>query len=270
MKHHLAVLSAFLFELGLRNADAAESFSENFSKTTLDSHLVTAPGYVFGSNATPVGTAQKIDSSASRSYIATTATDFNKVDFVFEITATVHGPTATQIAFIGMGSGVPDPDFFTEPSTSVYFRLFPNDFEDGALTLCESSTPGAPSAHPAEMIVSRPPHPGEGTHRVQFRKVGNVLTMSCEVDSAGGPFVADYTVSRNIPVDLPFLNSSNSRLFFGVQGANTTFGNLTVRVVRLPALVWAVLGIIAVACVVFLSIIIIGRMRGGQRDAEAA
>jgi hypothetical protein len=120
------------------------------------------------------------------------------------------------------------------------------------------------------MIVSKPPHPGEGTHRIQLKKVGDVLTMGCQVDYAGGPFVADYSISRNIRHDLPFLNSSNSRLFFGVQGANTTFDDLSVRVVRLPKLVLAFIGLLAVSWFVLLGITVIARMGCGQKHADAA
>ena len=54
--------------------------------------------------------------------------------------------------------------------------------------------------------------------------------MSCDVDFTDGAFVPDYSISRRMDTDLAFLNDSNSRLFFGVQGPNTTFDDLVVTV----------------------------------------
>ena len=149
-----------------------------------------------------------------------------------ELTVSVVGPGPSQCAFVGMGSAIPDPNYFTEPHTSIYFRLFPNDFLEGSLGLTVSSQAanGRPGGEGhVERIVSRAPHPGVGVHRVQLRKIGNLLTFNCDVDYRGGSFVADYSVSRRLDTELAFLNESNSRLFFGVQGANTTFDDLSVR-----------------------------------------
>lgn len=207
-------------------AKAADSFSENFSNTNITTRLIAPAGYIFGTNATPVGTAQNAVFSDFREYITTAAADYNTVDFVMEITVSVRGPGPSQTAFVGFGSAIPDPNYFTEPHTSIYLRLFPDDFLDGALGLSISTDP----SHHEEAVDSSSLHPGEGTHRVQLRKVANVLRLSCDVDYAGGPFVADYSVTRRMDTDLAFLNDSNSRLFFGVQGTNTTFDDLTVTV----------------------------------------
>src|SRR5262245_58542048 len=94
-------------------AEAAIAFTEEFSAATISPNLVAPSEYKFGPNSTPAGSAQ--NPSGIRSYVTTVATDFNTVDFVFEISLRVSSGTATQTAFIGFGSGLPDPNFFFEP-----------------------------------------------------------------------------------------------------------------------------------------------------------
>lgn len=215
------------------NSSAAVSFSENFSNSTVTPLLVAPSEFFFGPNATPVGTAQ--NSSGTRRYITTSQADFNLVDFVFEITFTVNSPTPAQTAFIGFGSGEGDPNFFTEPHTSIYLRQFPDDFENGQLRLTISSAPQSPPNQPPETVISGATGPGNGTHRARIQKVGDIVTLGVDEDYGGGPFIADYSAVRSMTTDLAFLNGTNSRLFFGVQSGNTTFDNLTVAVVPEPA-----------------------------------
>src|SRR5213594_3175568 len=125
--------AAFVLVTSETTAKAADSFSENFQNTTVTPYLVAPTRYVFGINDTPFGTAQDAVFGTFREYITTAASDYNTVDFVMEITVSVHGPGPSQTAFVGLGSAIPDPNYFTEPHTSIYFRLFPDDFLNGAL-----------------------------------------------------------------------------------------------------------------------------------------
>ncbi len=204
---------------------AADSFTEDFSGTTLTPLLIKPNIFASGANANPVGTLQN-PSSNLRQFVTTAAADYSTVDFEMAITVTVRASNPSQTAFVGFGSGIPDPAYFTEPHTSAYFRLFPNDFLSGTLDLTVSTAPASPTT----VVVSSSPHPGEGTHRVQIKKTANFVSFSCDVNYAGGPFVADYTVTRRMDTELSFLNSTNSRLFLGVQGANTTFVDLIIKV----------------------------------------
>jgi hypothetical protein len=70
---------------------------------------------------------------------------------------------------------------------------------------------------------------GSGTHRVRLTKTGNTLTFAVDANSRAGPFVADFSTSKSISADLAFLDTSNSRLFFGTQGASTTFDDLSIE-----------------------------------------
>lgn len=212
---------------------AATSFIEEFSAASINSNLDAPSEFVFGQNSSPMFTAQ--NTSGIRRYVTTKDTDFNTVDFTFQITFSVNSPTATQTAFIGFGSGLEDPNFFSEPHTSIYLRQFPDDFEAGQLRLTISNSAQTPPNQPAESTLSAPTGPGNGTHRVQIAKVGNIVTLSLDEDYGGGAFEPNFTASRDMAADLPFLDSTNSRLFFGVQGGNTTFDNLTVDVVPEPS-----------------------------------
>ena len=217
--------AALLIHLSGFGSKAADAFTEDFSGTTLTPLLIKPNVFASGANANPVGTLQN-PSSNLRQFVTTAAADYNTVDFEMAVTVTVRASNPSQTAFVGLGSGIPDPAYFTEPHTSVYFRLFPNDFLSGTLDLTVSTAPASPTT----VVVSSSPHPGEGTHRVQIKKVANFVTLSCDVNYTGGPFVADYTVTRRMDTQLAFLNSTNSRLFFGVQGANTTFDDLSIKV----------------------------------------
>ena len=222
---------------------AATSFTEDFSGTTINSNLAAPSEFIFGPNSSPIGTAQ--NPSGTRRYITTVATDFNTVDFVFEVTYTVGTPTAAQTPFIGFGSGAEDSNFFFEPHTSIYLRQFPDDFESGQLRLTISSAAQIPPQNPPEYALSDTPGPGNGTHRARITKTGNIVTLSEDEDYTGGVFTPDYATSRNITTDLAFLNNTNSRLFFGVQSGNTTFDSLTVSVVPEPSSMLLVVGGIA-------------------------
>ncbi len=226
-------LTSALLALGSVSATAAITFTEDFSGPTINSNLFAPSEFLFGSNASSLGVAQ--NPSGTRRYVTTTATDYNTVDFTFEITFTVNTPTAAQTAFIGFGSGAEDQNFFFEPHTSIYLRQFPDDFASGQLRLTVSSAAQVPPNQPPEFTISGPTGPGNGTHRAQIQKTGSVVTLSLDEDYAGGAFTPDYTTSRNLTTDLPFLNSTNSRLFFGVQSGNTTFDNLSVNVVPEPS-----------------------------------
>lgn len=240
--HHLASIRIFMntvfrsltlmavLAMASGISHGADFFNEDFNSVSLTSPLIVPIRYVTGGNATPSGSLQNNVFSDFRDFVRTTATDYNMVDFQMELTVSVRGSNPSQTAFVGIGSSIPDPNYFTEPHTSIYMRLFPDDFLAGSLGI--TVTPDA-SSH-TEAIVSTQPHPGAGDHRVQIRKIGNTLTLSADIDYAGGAFVPDYAVAKQIDTDLPFLNSGNSRLFFGVQGASTTFDNLQIKQIGVP------------------------------------
>ncbi|MFM8891396.1 MAG: hypothetical protein ACKOTB_07195 [Planctomycetia bacterium] len=226
----LIACSVFVAGLSAAHGDAI-FFSENFDATTVTSNLSVPAGWTSGSNSTPAGVAQNNapavydpDSetySDPRTYISTAATNYTTVDFVYEISFTVG--SGGDIAFFGIGSGQPDPLFYGEPASSFYLRQSPTSFANG-LTGVTIALPGG--THNEFTLAD--PGPGNGTYRARMQKVGNEVTIGLNPNYTGGPFVATYSATRNMATDLSFLDSTNTRLFFGTSGPLTTFDNLSI------------------------------------------
>ena len=200
-------------------AQAAGNLTEDFSGPALGPGLeFSAPdSYSFSTGfASPEGD--------SRQYIRTVATDFGAGDFVLSLTFRVaSGDGGAGTAFIGLGTGSPDSDYYDEPLNSVYFRSAPADFGDGFLQLSINSGAG----NVAELTTLG--NPGDGTHRALLTKVGDTLTFSLDANSSSGPFVADDTITLNLADErFAFLDNTNSRLFFGGQGTTVGFDQASI------------------------------------------
>lgn len=205
-------------------SQSATSFTESFDGPELSNQLSIPSGYVFGGAALPVGSIQNLDGSLPRRFITTTASDFNTVDFQFEITTKVTSGGPENGAYIGLGASTSNiPGSYPEPHTSIYFRIFPAGFGG---TVDVGTSPSYPNW--TYTNLSTAPHPAEGNYRVRIRKVGDEVTLSCMTNYSGQPFVASYSISKSLTNNLSFLNQFNSRLFFGVQGSGTTFDDLDI------------------------------------------
>ena len=203
---------------------AASTFSEDFNATTITSNLTAQSGWVFGSDSTITGTAQ--NPSGERTYITTTGTDYNTVDFTAQVQVHLNGGGGYGIGFFGFGSGTPAGDY-GEPGNSLYLRLGPNDFGP---FIDANIQPGDVNALLAD------PSLGNGTYLVQMQKIGDSITLGVEQNYASGAFVASpgLTYTASLSNDLPFLDSSNSTIFFGTQVGNATFDNFSVTVTAAP------------------------------------
>lgn len=215
-------LVALLSLLSVSIQATPPAFIEDFSATTINASLVSPAGFVYGANASPSGTAQ--NTSTFRRYVTTAAANYNTVDFVAEVTFTVNGGLGPGAAFFGFGSALQDASFFNEPHTSIYLRAFPHDFDSGKPSFTVTSVPGLRTDSDQTVAL------GNGTHRGRIQKTGNVVTLSIDGNSTSGSFVADYTFTRDLSADLPFLNSTNSRLFFGTEADTTSFDNFSITV----------------------------------------
>jgi len=116
---------AFVLALSVVSiADGGTMFlSENFDATTVTANLSVPTGWTFGTDSNPHGVAQNnaseydpdLDSHVTpRTFISTVATNYNTVDFTYEITFSVGGG-GSGIAFFGIGSGQPNSNFYDEP-----------------------------------------------------------------------------------------------------------------------------------------------------------
>jgi len=159
------------------------------------------------------------------------ATDYNAVDFDYQITFMVGGGSG-NIAFFGIGSGQPNADFYDEPAGAFFLRQFPSSFSSGdtGWTISSPTDPRNPSENTFPSSGT-----GDGAYRARLLKSGITLLLGIDVNYTGGPFVADFSVTKNLLADLSFLNSTNSALFFGTAGTDTTFDNLSVAAMPEPS-----------------------------------
>ena len=216
-------------------ARAQTTLSENFAGPTLVAglELSSEGSYTIGGSAT--------NTSGQGAYIRTSASDFNLVNFSLLVTYTVtDGSGSGGMAIMGLGSGIPDDNYYTEPLQSVYVRSFPNDFGDGNVQPSINSATG----NVAELATFG--EPGPGTHRLLLTKSGDVITFAVS-NAASGTFTADYTATFSLAGDLPFLDATNSRLFVGSEGAGASFDSfvLTTSAVPEPAATAVLAGLVA-------------------------
>jgi len=201
-------------------------------------------------NTTPTGLTTSADNwsysgsgafvnNNSRSYIRTTRTDFNDVDFTALLVYTVSGSGGSPIAFFGFGKGTPDQNY-GEPQGSLYLRNPPSGFNGGRIDFnINSDTNGI--SYSTTYGEQPLPSTGSGQHKAQITKSGDSITIA--VDSSGtGSFVPGFSEIFSMEDDLAFLDSSNSSIFFGSQASTTTFQSLTLTVVPEPS-TYALLGI---------------------------
>lgn len=199
----------------------ADSIFENFNGATI-SPLLNFPGnYVYGANATPVGTTQ---STTGRQYITTVATDYNTVNFVFEADFKMGGNSGAGLFFMGIGSGQPDPTFFDEPAVAAYLRPWPSPEN---VVLSVSSGIGVSRSN-SETPFGPTPSDGILAH-AKIVKSGDIITFSYQSNYDGSSYTPEASISLSISSNLSFLNSNNSNLFIGAD-APVVIDNMSVSV----------------------------------------
>ncbi len=215
---------------------AATTFSEDFNSTSITSDLTAQSGWVFGTNSTITGSAQH--ATGTRAYVTTTATDYNTVDFTAQVQVHLNGGSGNGTGFVGFGSGTA-AGTYGEPGDSLYLRLGPSNFGPFIDANIQPTGVNASLANPSL---------GNGSYLVQVQKVGDSITLGVDQNYVSGAFVASpgLTYTASLSNDLPFLNSSNSTIFFGTQAANATFDNFSVTVIAAPEPARALL--IAMGC----------------------
>jgi len=195
----------------------ATSFTEDFNSTTITSHLTAQATWRYGSNSTPAGSAQQ--TSGIRTYITTTDTDYNGVDFTAQtIVTTLRGSGGAGIIFFGFGPGTPTGTY-GEPGGSYYLRVGASDFSFIDAT-------NGPTSGNYSLASSSP----DGTYMLQIQKIGNNVTFGLEQNYTSGAFVATpgLFITETMTGGLSFLNSANSKLFIGTQSTKSTFDSFSV------------------------------------------
>lgn len=212
-------------------------FSENFNAVQQNPHLDGYDRFVVGDGVIRRnGVFQDVN---DRRYIRTVATNYNEINFRFELTFTTTTLTTSSVMFMGIGTGDRRQDMsfgHNEPWQSLFFRAHVPNLAGGKVSV--SNRPAAD----LNIIGAI----GAGTHRGRIEKVGKAITYSLDANF-NGAFAADMSITYpDLFALVPTLNSTNSRLFFGTVLPNDSFDDMLV-VPEPAALSIAALGAIAIA-----------------------
>lgn len=218
MNYCALIIPTLIIGFAAPSASAAISLTDTFSGPTLNPGLEASAANIY----TISGGSVSNTNGERREYIRTVATDFRSTDFMMSITYTVaNGFGGAGIAFIGLGSGAPDPAFYSEPLLAVYFRTTPDDF---AGIINPSINSGGGAVNELAAIGTA----GGGTHRARLTKIGNTLAFAIDIDSSSGEFTTDKSTSFDLSKpEFSFLNDTNSRLFFGTR-TGSSFSEVTI------------------------------------------
>ncbi len=203
-------------------SDVTRSFTEGFSNSTMTSQLIDVKGnYITTSGQLR----HRSDTEGDRSYVRSAQTDLGSHDFTFEVTVNSAAGAAggNGISFIGFGSGDANPGFFNEPANSIVVHLYAPDYN-----------PKTTLTIPGQSEITLGSASG-GQHRVQFVKLGDLLTINFDADYNGEVFFKDYSYT----VDLSTLSGltlddTNSRIFFGTASNVIGFDDVMLRVNAVP------------------------------------
>jgi hypothetical protein len=158
-----------------------------------------------------------------RQYMRTVGADYNEVDFRFELTFTTSVIPLTSINFIGIGTGNrrPGPSQFghNEPWESLFFRIHAPNADGGSVGIADG---------PVNTIVTLGSITTPGTHRARIQKIGDTITFSLDAHY-DGMFVADMSHTfPSLTLVAPYLNDTQSRLFFGTVFPDDIFDDLNI------------------------------------------
>src|SRR4051794_28716417 len=238
-------------------ASAASSLSNSLTGFTGDSTVpatqtaVAAAGFNFsddgvGSAAPPAASVYKVqfDSSGAkfgvgqpvnvgRNYMRTIATDYANTSFVSEVTIT-SSDIDTQNAYVGLGSGNANNDFFRTPdfqtqSASILY-WGENEVANPTVEIVRNN-----DGQGGDVAETAAPGLGNGTYRVRltydwFQKTA---TFAFDLNYAGGPFTPDLTAPAASVFSLYTSGTGfpqePGRIFFGGD-LGTTFKDFQVTV----------------------------------------
>lgn len=214
---------------------SAESryFVTRFMGAKLSNHLEDADaGFQLGKGSIR-RTGEEGPESANRHYITTARDDYASGDWSYEITFVSPPDAPDDILFIGVGEGVPDPEYFNEPQHSLNFRIHQGQFAfftGWRVDVAAHSSGFGVFTYFAEAVGFLPPGPDGGAFTARIRKTGTQATF--EILDANPPI--GVTIP-DIDAAAPFLGSSASRIFFGNASGAYSYGDMRV----LPAAAYA-------------------------------
>ena len=208
-------------------ASDGRSFQEDFNGTVItnlqdaDNAYTVSGGQIQNTTSTDLG---------DRHYVRTHVTDYNTVDFVAELTFTLTDDTGNMLHFFGLGPGIPDTSS-TDESTGAYLRIHsPGTASPPGRVDVFVRDIGSGSGIDSIQTIGQMTNSG-GTHRARIEKSGDQVTFSIDVDFDGSVFAADFShtiTDLTAPTAAPFLNDTNSRIYFGTASGVDTFDDFKV------------------------------------------
>jgi len=202
-------------------------FSETFNGSSISTNLIVPPEYSVNNG--------KLGSFAGRPpfYVRTVDSNYNNVDFRAGITIHLNnGASGDGIAFFGIGSGVGDPNWHNQPTYAGYGYLIPSAWGGGSFQIDGIDVPSEFAQRVArgeaswnnQILLNQ----AIGNRaRMELIKVGGSLTFSLDPNFDNQNF--NPTVSQTVSIAnyMPFLNSTNSKIFFGA-GGGSQFSDLNI------------------------------------------
>lgn len=186
--------------------------------TDADSQFLLGKGYVDRAG-------EEGPQSANRHYITTVHNDYVSRDWTYDITFASPAAAPDDILFIGVGEAVPDPSYFNEPRNSLNFRVHQGltGWSNGWRVDVAAHSVGYGVFTFIEMGVGYlpPTAPDAGVFTARIRKSGNEVTFQ----------ILDTPIFVTVPdvrAYAPFLDDSNSRIFFGNASGEYLFADMRV------------------------------------------
>lgn len=222
----IVVVTVALVSTGEASAQSA-FFVERFMGTKLGTHLVDADsefqlgkGYVHRSgNEGPA--------SANRHYITTARHDYLSRDWTYDITFFSPTFAPDDILFIGLGEAVPDPSYFNEPQNSINFRIHQGEFAfftGWRVDVAAHSVGFGVFTYFDIAVGFLPPNAIDGgLFTARIRKSGTEVTF--QILDTDPPIVVTIP---DVRLAAPFLDASNSRLFFGNASSDYLYSDMRV------------------------------------------
>lgn len=208
-------------------------FVERFMGATLGSHLQDADsGFQLGKGYVHRAGNEGF-ASANRHYLTTVRHDYISGDWTYDVTffSPIYAPP-DDILFIGLGEAIPDPSYFNEPQNSINFRIHQGlfaFFTGWRVDVAAHSLGYGEFTYFNIAVGYLPPTwPGGGLFTARIRKSGSEVTF--EILDANPPITVTIP---DVRFAAPFLDASNSRIFFGNASGEYLFDDMRI----LPAAV---------------------------------
>ncbi len=232
--NHVRSVSTLLVALCLTHVAVATTvINEPFSSPPLNPLLQDANSGFTISGASIHRTSNT--GSSGTYYIRTNEADFINENFDYWLSFTVPNVGGTNIDFFGIGQGVPLPGFW-EPENYVGLRIQSaetNGNIDLALNGDQNLNNNAGVQQQAIGVINA--SNTNNLMRAELEKIGNQVRFFVDLNYNGSVF--NPTVNLTLPdvaTSAPFLNSSNTSLFFGTSIPQNQFTNMLVNTLSVP------------------------------------